>query len=511
MGREPRASREVGRRVDAPWSLATSKLGSKCALVRRHLGFLAYPLLLSCNSAASGTIQIITGEETDTFTQTPVPTQIVVQAEDSTTYDKTTLATAPYPTSTIDLGNQDQGAVASILVIGADASNNELVYGATIPLQYGALDGETLPVFVQRVGQNARLPNPPADTRQAPTLAVLSDRFLIIGGGSDASTSLTTQVYDFAQFSLLDPAPTLPTVPASMPIVGTVGLLLDAAGDASYYDFSADSAETGVPSPTDTTNGFTFADVAGGQTIYDQTDGYVFVVGATRTTGAATAAVLMINPNDTSNADYPTGNLTWLSLTAPRSGASAAWVAARGLVVAGGNADPTVAGVELIAVSSPTAGTALPFPADGSSGSGMTALNEQFVLLAGGVTPSGADAGVREIDLACEPAGDVPCAATPWGPNGGALPALADGTNALTGASAFTFDAAHAFLVGSEPMSSPTPGLTHTFTLTSAGATEVPTKVAHTNAGAILSPMQSSVLIFGGANGEIESFTPAPD
>jgi hypothetical protein len=479
--------------------------------VRCHLGFLVYPLLLSCNSAASGTIQIITGEETDTFTQTPVPTQIVVQAEDSTTYDKTTLATAPYPTSTIDLGNQDQDAVASILVTGTDASSTELVYGASIPVQYGALDGETLPIFVQRVGQNARLPNPPADTRQAPTLAVLSDRFLIIGGGSNAGTALTTQVYDFAQFSLLDPAPILPTVPASMPIVGTVGLLLDAAGNASYYDFSADEAETRVPSPTDTTNGFTFADVAGGQTIYDQADGYVFVVGATRTSGAKTAAVLMINPNDTSNGDYPSGNLTWLALTAQRLGASAAWVAGRGLVVAGGNNDVTVNGVEYISAAALTGGgTALPFPADGSSGSGMTALNEQYVLLAGGVTPSGADAGVREINLACEQAGTVTCGATPWGPNGGTLPALADGTNALTEVSAFTFDAAHAFLVGSEPTSSPTPGLTHTFTLTSAGATEVPTKVAHTNAGAILSPMQSSVLIFGGANGEIESFTPAP-
>jgi hypothetical protein len=474
--------------------------------VRRHpdflaASFLAYPLLLSCHSAASGTVQIITGEETDTFTQTPVPTKLVVQAEDSTTYDKTTLATVDYPTDTIDLGNQDQDAVASLLVTGTAAGGTEIVvYGASIPVQYGALDGDTLPIFVQRVGQNARLPNPPADIRQAPTLAVLSDRFLIIGGGSDPTKSLTTQVYDFAQFSLLDPAPILPIVPASMPIVGTVALLLDAAGHGSYYDFSQDTAES-VTAPVDTTNGFTFADVAGGQTLYDDTDGYVFVVGATRTTAPATAAVLMINPNDTSNADYPNGNLTWLSLTAPRLGASAAWVGARGLVVAGGNGGAMVSGVEILAVSASTVGTGLPFPPDASSGSGMTALNQQFVLIAGGLTPSGADAGVREVDLAC----DVSCAPVPWGtPGSGALPL------AVTAVSAFTFDAAHAFMVGSEPMSSATPGLTHTFTLTSAGAIEVPTKVAHTNASAILSPMQSSVLVFGGANGgEIESFTPA--
>ena len=486
----------------------------------RHLGFLAYPLLLSCNSAASGTIQIITGEETDTFTQTPVPTMLVVQAEDPATSDKTTLASVPYPSDTIDLGSQDQNAVASLLVSAMDGTSGpELVYGASIPLQYGALDGETLPIFVQRVGQNARLPNPPTDTRQAPTLAVLSDRFLIIGGGSEASTSLTTQVYDFGQFSLLNPPPVLPLVPASMPIVGTVALLLatgpDAGGDGSYYDFSQDMAQS-VTAPVDST-GFTFADVAGGQTIYDATDGtgYVFVVGATRTTGPppGTAAVLMINPNDTSNASYPTGALTWLSLSAPRLGASAAWVGGEGLVVAGGSA--TANGVEVLAISAsadPALGTPLDFPPDPSSGSGMTALGQQFVLLAGGLTPSGADAGVREINLACVQATSSPCGPTPWGPNGGALPALADGTNAITSAFAFTFDAADAFVVGSEPSSSPTPGLTHTFTLSStAGAVEVPTKVPHTNAAAIVSPMQSSVLVFGGsAGGEIESFTPAP-
>jgi hypothetical protein len=80
---------------------------------------------------------------------------------------------------------------------------------------------------------------------------------------------------------------------------------------------------------------------------------------------------------------------------------------------------------------------------------------------------------------------------------------------AITSASAFTVtDAAHAFVVGNEPTS----GLTHTFTLNSTGATEVLTKVTHTNAGAIPSPTggtSGAFLLFGGAN-EIESFTPAP-
>jgi hypothetical protein len=472
---------------------------------RRHLGFLGFPLLLSCNTAASGTIQIITGEETDTFTQSPVPTQILVLA--SNTVDggaPTTLATAAYPTDTIDLGNQDQDAVASLLVEAQDSSGNNLVYGASVLVQYGALDGETLPIFVQRVGQNARLPNPPVDTRQSPTLGILSDRFLIIGGGSETDTALTTQVYDFAQFNLLDPAPTLPFVPASMPIVGTIALLIDPSqgNNASYYDFSEDTGVT-VTGPTDQT-GFTFADVAGGQTIYDPNDGYVFVVGATRTT-APSSAVLMINTNDSSNATYETGNLSWLSLTAPRQGAAAAWVPSRGLVVAGGNGGSMVAGVEILDIASgQTLGTELPYAPDGVTGAAMTALDSQgeYVLLAGGVTSDSdagvTGAGVRQIDLGCADN----CGPTYWGPNDGALPV------SITSAVAFTFTQKSAFVVGSEPGS----GLTHTFTLDSMlGATEVPTKVPHTNASATLSPMGSSILIYGGASGgEIESFTPAP-
>ena len=436
---------------------------------RRHLGFLGFPLLLSCNTAASGTIQIITGEETDTFTQSPVPTQILVLA--SNTVDggaPTTLATAAYPTDTLDLGNQDQDAVASLLVEAQDSSGNNLVYGASVLVQYGALDGETLPIFVQRVGQNARLPNPPTDTRQSPTLGILSDRFLIIGGGSETETALTTQVYDFAQYNLLDPAPTLPNAPVSMPIVGTIALLIDAAGNASYYDFSEDTG-VAVTAPMDAT-GFTFADVAGGQTIYDPTDGYVFVVGATRTT-APTPAVLMINTNDSSNATYETGNLSWLSLTSPRQGAAAAWAGSKGLVVAGGNGASMTAGVEIIDVAnSQTTGTELPYPPDGSSGSGMTTLdvNDRYVLLAGGLTADAdggvTDAGVRMIDLACAES----CAPQVWGPNSGALPV------AITSAFAFTFTSTTAFVVGSEPGT----GLTHTFTLDSTlGAAEVPTKV----------------------------------
>jgi hypothetical protein len=451
---------------------------------------LALPAALSCNSVPSGTIQLVTGGETDTFTQSPVPTKIKVVANDGS-QTPPTLATASYPTDSIDLGNVDQNAVAAIAVYGLDGSGKTLIYGESVVLQYGALDGATLPIFVQRVGQNARLPSPLGDSRQAPTLGILSDRFLIVGGGADSSIGTTTNVYDFAQFATLASPPSLPHIPTSMPIVGTMAIVIDTAGAASYDFSQTQPGATELVAPTNAA--FSFADVAGGQTIYDTTDSSstIYVVGATRTTGSPTAAVLQIQPNDASNPAYPFGNMTWLTLSSARLGASAAWHSARGLVVAGGS--PTAAGVEIIAPQG-TGGSPLPFPSDASSGAAMTQLDGTHLLVAGGVLPDGSDAGVRALDLGCaQGCGSAPGTQT-WG-----SPLATPLTNAFVA----DYDPARALLVGSEPRS----GLTHVFLLTTAAATEIPTKVAHTNARAISSPV-GTVLIVGGAT-EIESFVPA--
>jgi len=451
--------------------------------VRRALLLLLLPFCSACNSTDSATIQIVTGEETDTFTQNPVPTQIQISAVDGSG-NVTVLKTAPYPTDSIDLGTQDETAVGALEVAGLDANGNVLIFGSSVEVEYGALSGTTLPIFVQRVGQNARLPGALGDSRQAPVIGVLTSRFLVVAGGLDSTVSESTDVYDFAQFAVLGSPPSLPRAPASMPIVGTAALLIDASG-GTYYDFSENAGQD--TTPPDTT--FGFGDVAGGQSVYDPTDGLVFVVGGTRTTGTPTTAVLEIDTNDTSNASYPTGNLHWMQLSAPRLGASATWVQGRGLVVAGGSA--TAAGVEILVTGqTPATGAPLAYPADPSSGSGMTWLAGSSVLIAGGVLPSGADAGVRAIDLGCAQS----CTPTVWS----ALPVP------LTLASAFTISEAKAFMVGSEVAS----GLTHTFSLTTTTATEVPTKVPHTNAAAVLSPV-GSVVLFGGAS-EIESFTPGP-
>lgn len=463
----------------------------------------ALAMATACNgSTDAGSIQILIGEQTDTFTQSPPVTQIIVTADVGTDagYSVTTLATAAYPASTIDLGEQDEETVATLQVAGEDANGLQLVYGQSLAVEYGALAGTTLPIFVQRVGQNANLPNPLADARQSPTLSILSGRFLIESGGPDSTLSSTTNVYDFAQFDEISGPPTLPVAGASMPIVGTIGLVISSSG-AAYYDFSgATSTVTGVAPPTDG-GAYSWADVAGGQSIYDSYDGLWFVVGATQTTGTPTQAVLEINTNDLSNSSYLTGNLHWFSLSSPRLGASVAWLPTTDQLVVGGGSG-TAAGIEVLQLTASGASNGVPlsFPPDASVGSGMSWQGAATTLLmAGGVLPSGADAGVRILDTTCPT-----CPKDTW------VSAFMCGSTPcpLTLCSAFSYSQAQGFLVGSETSTGTTPGLTHTFFLTNGAATEIPTRVPHTNASAIESPV-GSVLIVGG-NAEFESFIPCP-
>ncbi len=458
-------------------------------------GFVGLLGVVACSNSDSGSIQLVTGAETDVFSASPAPTQLTVYAWTSAT-QVSTIATATLPTSSIDLGSQNETSAATLQIKANTASGDNVVAGASLALQYGALAGGTLPVFVQRTNQWARLPSPPSDARQAPTLALLSGEFLVIGGGSAGATS--TQIYDFAGLAPVSGPPTLPLSPLSMPTSGTIALLLGQSA-AEYYDFSQDAVAAATPPSSD----FTWGDVAGGQVVYDvdASSGALqalYVVGGTRTSGAATKAVLEIDATDTSDSSAVMGKLHWIALSDARLGATATWVQGRGLVVTGGSA--SAAGVETVTgATHAAAGSTAPnkaFPPDASSGAGATLVSSTQLVLAGGLTPTGSDAGVRVLDLTC-----VQDCSTKGTTRWGALPVP------LTEASAFDFASGSkypAMVVGSELES----GVTHAYLLNSAGATEVATKVQHKHGRAIASPLGfGSVLLFGGAD-EIESLFP---
>jgi hypothetical protein len=451
--------------------------------VRRRGSLLAVAgslLAAACSSSDSGSIQIITGGETDTFTRSPVPAELVVQAVD-TSGNTTTLATAKLPAATIDLGSRSESTIASLEVTGlaADANRTRLIFGASVPLFFGGLNGATVPIFVQRVGELARLPGLLGDARQTPLLAVVQGQYLFAAGGAPSSLATTMDLYDFGGYSPVSSLPTLPLAPQSLAFVGTYGWFLASDGTAHFYDLGG-GGDLGAIPPLP---GGSFADVAGGTTIVGDS-GVQYVVGATRTTGAPTAAVLAIDPNDSSNTNYPYGGPKWITLAAPRVGAAATWVSGRGLVVIGGS--PTAAGVEIVS-SGTTTGAPLGYPADPSVGAGATPLSTETVVVAGGLTPTGTDPGVRTIDLACAAA----CMPAPWG-TPLAVP--------LGFAQAFTVSASEAFVVGNDALI----GLTHAFTVTATATTEIPTKVPHSNARAIWSPVGSIAVV--GGSGQIETF-----
>ncbi len=452
------------------------------------LATLAIPAV-ACSSKDSATIQLETGGETDTFTQSPVPTTLLVQSFDtSNPPNATTLASQPFPVTSVDLGNQSESTSATLVVSGLDANMQPLIYGASLLLDFGGLVDETVPIFVQRVGESARLPGT-LDARTAPLLSQVQSEFVFVAGANEQAFATTSQLYDFGQLLPFTAPPPMPVIPLSMAVVGTVAMLFDGTG-ATYFDLSQ-NASAQVPALA----GHSFAEVAGGQTIV-ASDGTTYVVGGTRTIGSPTATVLRINPNDASNANYPPGNLSWLSLSAPRFGASATFVANYGIVVAGGSA--TAAGVEVLPVlsaTSPITGSALPYPPDPTVGAGAaTTDNASTVVLAGGLLPTGADPGVRVLALSC-----TTCTAT----TSLTLP------TPIGTANTFDIDPCHLLVVGNELAS----GLTHVFLVTDPEQTsacpavgsvsEIATKVPHENANAIVSPV-GSVVILGG-NAQMES------
>ncbi len=416
----------------------------------------------------------MTGQESDTFTQAPAPVTLEVSSIDSSG-TSTLLKTGSASASTLDLGSVDPGTDGIIQISGFDIANNRVLGGQSVVVAFAGLDGVTLPLFVQRTGEMARLPDPPTDARPSPVTGVIAGRYVVVTGGADPSLAATTMIYDLANLAPVSPAVTLPLTPTSMAFVAQsssgdpIGWFINDSG-VEQFDFN-----TGVSYAVTLPTGFTFTDISGGATV-SAPDGSQYIVGATRPTGAPTKAVLALDP---------TGNPSWLTLAAARLGAAAAWVPSVGLVVMGGSA--TANGAEVIAVTSASTGATYAFPPDPSTGAGAASLEGSNVLIAGGFLPDGSSAGARTIDLSCT----AQCAPTPWQPFG----------TTLAQAQAFAVNATSGVVVGSEPSTSIAPGLTHVYRVTSDATTEVPTKVAHSRAAALASPIGvvGSVLLVGGA------------
>lgn len=409
----------------------------------------------ACSTERSGSLELVTGGETQVISRAPAVTRLVVDLVPESG-DKGTLFSGA-PTANVDLGTLDAALGGSIVVTGTAQDGAIVVRGATLGITVGSLDRQNLPVFIQRTQELARMPGTFED-RAAPQLDLAFGRYLFAAGEGRTDA----RYYDL--LALAPPSqvvPTLPRAPESLAIVDTALLLINAVGASSLDLSTAATAEVRAP------EGGSFADVAGGQTIYAP-DGSAYIVGGTRRTGAASSRFLRVQ----------LGTLTWGTLAVARLGAGATWVEGRGLVVVGGSA--TGAGIEVVAAES-VLGAPLPFASVADTGLGAAPLSTGKLLVA---------PGPRVFDLTCS----TNCAAEVWG----TIPV------ALASAQVFTFRTLQdrAWVVGQEPS-----GNTRVFETRAGASTEVPLKIPRNRATA--TPLPTGALgIVGGGSAVIESLIP---
>jgi hypothetical protein len=435
---------------------------------RKYSFAVAVFALAACSATPKGTLVLMTGGETGIFARTPTPTKLYIDALDRDG-GSSRLMTAKLPADNVDLGDQSASAVVSLHVTAVDDSEKILIEGTSVPVQLGALSDLSVPVFVQRNGEFARLPSPLSEARDAPLGAVIIGRYLLLAGGSDAAKASHSQLYDFGSLTPFESPPILPRAPRSMAALGTKVLLVDDAGATWFQLADSTFAEAIAPS------GGSFAEVAGGKTIIGS-DKTRWIVGGTRTKGDPSVRVLRVGAD---------ASLSFVALTAPRLGASAAWVEGRGLVVAGGSA--IAAGLEILGTGA-SAATALPFAPDPISGQAACALDGSHLLLSGGSAPSGAAPASRVADLTC----GSECVPTAWTTT---LPSL------FPQVELFAIDPNTALFVGDDPA-----GLTRAFRLSANASTEILLKVPRHGARAIAT-YGGSIALVGGAS-ELEYFIP---
>ncbi|WP_394839599.1 hypothetical protein LVJ94_22190 [Pendulispora rubella] len=437
---------------------------------------LAVLPLAACSSTPQATLALSVGGEADAFTRAPAPTTLVVDALDVTSGAVSkNLARAPLPASNIDLGDQSSSNAVRIRANGVDANGLVLVTGTSVALQLGALQDSSLPIFVQRTSEFARMPAPLSVGREAPVLANVTGRFVFVAGGSSPANDKASQLYDLGTLAASNGPTAMPRTPRSMAVYDTAVLLIDDAGASSFSLSNAALAPVNVTPP----DGGTFAEVAGGITVRAP-DATLYVVGATRASGP-TVRILKVNKD---------GVASFASLTTARRGAAAVWVEGRGLVVAGGS--DTGPGVEVLAPGG-TSATPLGYASDATTGAGAAALNATHVLLGGGVDAAGQPAATRSIDLACPTSA---CTATTF--DASKVPM------ALLTTQGFDLDPDSALFVGDDAA-----GLSHAFRVSTANggsASEIPFKIPRRGARGIR--VNPPAITFVGGDPTVESFTP---
>jgi hypothetical protein len=477
--------------------------------------------ILACSSP-NATFQITTGGETDTMTAPPPVDSVILSAVDNTGVS-TPLQSSPSPydpATTIDLGNPSQEAIVSIQFTGT-AAGTPVVTGATPFAQLGALTG-TVPLFVQRRGECARItsptgtPGPFADGRSGALLAATGRMVYAVGGTTGGDAGILPFVgYDM--LGLQNSSSTLPV--AQQPQSFALVQLLNETADGDLAVAWLISADAGVELGLSTQEDYwpdasappntmvTWADIAGGATVMgdDGPPPTAYIVGGTAISSYSNFIVALSPAGVGSH-----GN------GARRQWAAATLTKTHQVFIYGGNGD-TSAGAELVApFGTDESGNPLPLtvspllgtPADATQGLAAAPLDNNTMVMAGNADAhtnnTASDGGAAmpwgnplqpfQVTLSCS---SQSCDPTPWGV---AIPmALIGSTTSPSSPSLFPVGSGEFILVGDDSS-----GNTHVYLLTSTATTEMQLKIPRQGARAVQFST-GQVIIVGGGTTTVES------
>jgi hypothetical protein len=351
----------------------------------RNFWFVALAALAGCSNdpLPPADIQLLLGQENETWSADPAAT--TVRVELVTSEKRTLLGEAATPVSVITAKDPQvaSGTIATVEATAVDAAGNVVVRGQSVPYLIYGFNNTTIPLFVGRSAAWSRPAGSLELGRNFPCAAVAISQFVIAAGGEGTDLKLAVpDIYDAIHWKVIPKQSELPRAPKSMAVAGRALLVIDDTG-AAWVDLDGYEKPREPMAPM----GLTFGEVSGGEVV-ELPDGSSYVVGGTRLSGEPTAKVLRIDRY---------GFFRALTLATPRRGA-AAGVVAGNLVVWGGSADG--AGAEVLNKAQ-DGFTALPFPADPTSGLGIANLEGNIAVLAGGKDAMSAAAPVRTFDVTC--------------------------------------------------------------------------------------------------------------
>lgn len=306
------------------------------------------------------------------FAGTPAVASVELRVRDTAGSEKT-VARVPLGSGSLELPDSAKTGAGSLVLAGLGADGALLAYGRTPPIDLSALTDPpaiTVAVLVQRIGTA-----PPAITLAGapirPACATIGARYMVVADGTNAD------VVDLVSLVARRETP-FSAAPATLAATGALTLAIDDAGNATLLDVEAGTSTT----PT-APSGTSFAEVAGGAAIADDTG--VWLVGPTR----------MTNPTDRVMRLGSDGTWTAYRLARPRSGAGATWVSGRGLLVAYGSTTSGEAlGLELLSAGA-SAPSSLAHPGEAGPCGVLTALDGNRVLR---IAPDG---NGTILDLSC--------------------------------------------------------------------------------------------------------------